>query len=299
MKKFTSFLKRNTPFVNMHGSHAGFRSLNEEADGAEIFKSLSSAAHEINNPKPPVIHEEWHDGTPEGKRHLDFLKTTYNKHGKNAFVSHYVSAHEDHHLSPHVGDIGGIHYEGHSYRVHRQITAMHNYNHMDGNHIAAVRDYTSSSGTLNHALARGEEITGSLRSMANGLDHSIGRITHSLSGSLTTYHGTMFDVSAHLQSGNPTLHSKGYLSSSTHTKVAHSFGDNVMVLNAPHHHTSMPVKDEHGTFTHEREVIHPRGMVLRPRAALKIPSPRYGIGYLKMIPTDIEDVKPTSLDGEK
>lgn len=305
MRKFSSFVFET--FINQHGSHASKIPskkgvVQEENDDAEMATKLGDlwAKHKENQakeaskpaepPKPKEAYaEEWHDGTPEGKQHLERLKHFFHHNdekkgpGMHNLISHggiwtpgpgskYDREHNDHvHsvISPKARD---------SQELHTRLMALHHSDHILPEHTTAISQYTTASRRINGVLATKEPITEYRDKQIRHLDHSVVNSHPLHDKSTVTYHGTGFPIAHHIVD-NPVIHSLGYISSSTMSTIAHNFSHkgaplgmestrNVLALHAPPGHSMLPISPNISEFPEEHEVLHPRGMLIRPRARL-------------------------------
>lgn len=304
MKKFTNFLYPKVKvFVNQHGSHAQPNHRKKIKKLPFVNQHGSHARRPVEEDKEGLSHDaEWHDGTPEGKHALEQLKHHYYKDqmGGAAFTQpdeEYHSPVEEHMHAIHMHMLANT---GTPRGFHTAITNAHDYSHITPEHRSAIWRYTSSSAVLNHKLSNNGRLVWPEHQRTQLLDQAIAGTKHTLAGPLHTFHGTSFDVKEHLRT-EPTLHSKGFLSSSTSSFAAHDFGTHILMLHAPGHHKSFPIKYDMSMSPHEKEVLHPRGMVLRPRAYLTTSRWQNGQyhGMRHYYHTDIEDVKPVEYNHEK
>lgn len=247
MKKYAKFLAPKV-FINQHGSHAKPKKITEGA----IPDS-----------------DRWHDGTPEGKRHLEMMLEHLHQPGDMNYGGVHADQLERHlHAAnygrfgiPHTGD--EFEDERMSLKMHREMAAMHDISHMDKEHHVEVKDYTSGSYNLNKSLVLGED----------HFKHEVARLDHAIDGTSSKYHGLVTytglkrGISGYLQNG-PVIHSKGFVSSSTSNGIASTFGKDVMLLHHPDDHKVYPIASHRTEYPSEQEVLHPRGMLLRPRASV-------------------------------
>lgn len=273
MRKFKSFILR--PFINQHGSHAKKPQVKRMGIVNQHGSHAKIPPRKIDEETKKGIISSWHDGTPEGKRQHDQLMEHFHSHGgeMEAMVPRY-----DHHTSPyskvvhaHIDVKGGY---GRPSELHDHLVKHHDYSNVQTHPFV---EYTTMSYGINRALVHDKSISHQTHHIIQGLDHGIASAKHGIDN-VTTFHGTGYNIADHLKH-SPIIHNKGFTSSSVHPSIANRFTDptssnrNMLIINGMKYHRPMPMSRELSPGNHsELEVLHPRGLQLRPRARVSVDS---------------------------